>query len=312
MGVSSLHHMNPPACAKAFTKRTLILLGALAVSGALVSFAPGCAASVQPTLAPCPTSIIRPTYTLYPSYTPYPTSTPAALAARQGWQQARVLRVIDGDTVEVALSNGTYKLRYIGIDTPEIDSPCYSEAKQFNSYLVFSQGKVVYLEKDTSEVDAHDRLLRYIWLITPDKYVMVNAELVAMGYAKAKAYAPDTKYQPYLEQVEQQARQSGLTLCLPTATPTHTTTPTRTPLQSTTIPHASTATPAPAEGCPQGCTTPPLGCAVKGNISSSGEKIYHVPGQRYYEQTRIDPDKGERWFCTEEEASANGWRKSKQ
>ena len=62
--------------------------------------------------------------------------------------------------------------------------------------------------------------------------------------------------------------------------------------------------------CPQGCATPPPGCSIKGNISASGEKIYHMPGQKYYADTVISPDKGERWFCTEDEARANGWRKS--
>jgi len=65
-------------------------------------------------------------------------------------------------------------------------------------------------------------------------------------------------------------------------------------------------------GCPEGCLSPTPGCLIKGNISSSGEKIYHVPGQRYYQSTEIDPARGERWFCTEDEAVANGWRKSKQ
>ena len=52
-------------------------------------------------------------------------------------------------------------------------------------------------------------------------------------------------------------------------------------------------------------------CTIKGNISMSGERIYHVPGQRYYAATRINPAYGERWFCSEEEARAAGWRKSK-
>ncbi len=52
-------------------------------------------------------------------------------------------------------------------------------------------------------------------------------------------------------------------------------------------------------------------CKIKGNISvNSGERIYHVPGQHYYEDTRISPQYGERWFCTEEEARAAGWRKA--
>lgn len=52
-------------------------------------------------------------------------------------------------------------------------------------------------------------------------------------------------------------------------------------------------------------------CLIKGNISSSGERIYHVPGQRYYARTIIDLRRGERWFCTEAEAIAAGWRRSK-
>lgn len=52
-------------------------------------------------------------------------------------------------------------------------------------------------------------------------------------------------------------------------------------------------------------------CTIKGNISSKGEKIYHVPGQRHYEKTVITPSKGERWFCTEAEARSAGWRASK-
>lgn len=57
---------------------------------------------------------------------------------------------------------------------------------------------------------------------------------------------------------------------------------------------------------------PMTGCNIKGNISYyTGERIYHVPGQEYYFVTRIDPLKGERWFCSEHEAQAAGWRRSK-
>jgi len=53
-------------------------------------------------------------------------------------------------------------------------------------------------------------------------------------------------------------------------------------------------------------------CRIKGNVSiETGEHIYHVPGQKYYAQTRIDPRYGERWFCSEAEARAAGWRKSR-
>lgn len=54
-------------------------------------------------------------------------------------------------------------------------------------------------------------------------------------------------------------------------------------------------------------------CLIKGNISRyGGQRIYHVPGGFYYPQTRIDPSKGERWFCSEAEARAAGWRRSRR
>lgn len=52
-------------------------------------------------------------------------------------------------------------------------------------------------------------------------------------------------------------------------------------------------------------------CNIKGNISyNTGEKIYHVKGQKYYEKTKINENKGEKYFCSEEEAKEQGWRKS--
>ncbi|RVC63986.1 MAG: thermonuclease family protein [Mesorhizobium sp.] len=54
------------------------------------------------------------------------------------------------------------------------------------------------------------------------------------------------------------------------------------------------------------------GCNIKGNISADGERIYHVPGQKYYSVTVISQAKGERWFCSEAEAVAAGWRRAKR
>jgi endonuclease YncB( thermonuclease family) len=53
------------------------------------------------------------------------------------------------------------------------------------------------------------------------------------------------------------------------------------------------------------------GCTIKGNISRSG-RIYHMPGGAYYGRTKIVPSKGEKWFCSEAEARAAGWRRSKR
>ena len=56
----------------------------------------------------------------------------------------------------------------------------------------------------------------------------------------------------------------------------------------------------------------PGACLIKGNIGQRGVRIYHVPGGQYYARTRINPKKGERWFCSEVEARAAGWRKSRR
>ena len=60
-----------------------------------------------------------------------------------------------------------------------------------------------------------------------------------------------------------------------------------------------------------GAPTAIPGCVIKGNISvATSKKLYHLPGMRNYNATIIDPKKGERWFCTEAEAQANGWIKA--
>ena len=72
----------------------------------------------------------------------------------------------------------------------------------------------------------------------------------------------------------------------------------------------STSTPT---GCPQGCCpAPPAGCVIKGNVKYEGtDKIYHLPRCEDYATTTINCAYGELWFCTEDEARANGWRKAK-
>ena len=65
--------------------------------------------------------------------------------------------------------------------------------------------------------------------------------------------------------------------------------------------------------CPTGCETQPPGCFIKGNINlKTRERVYHVPGQKHYDDVTIEAGAGERWFCTEFEAEASGWRRSKR
>lgn len=77
-----------------------------------------------------------------------------------GGVTARVTRVIDGDTIDVEISGQTYRVRYVGVNTPERDEECYAEAVAANAALV--EGRTVRLEFDTSDTDRFDRLLRYV------------------------------------------------------------------------------------------------------------------------------------------------------
>ncbi len=116
---------------------------------------------------------------------------------------ATVTQVIDGDTIVIDTGQ---RVRYIGIDTPEvhpIPEACGAEAWQANRQLV--EGKSIRLERDISETDKYGRLLRYVYVDN----TLVNAELVKLGMAEAKAYPPDTRYQELLEQLEEEARQAG-------------------------------------------------------------------------------------------------------
>lgn len=118
---------------------------------------------------------------------------------------AQVAKVIDGDTIQ--LSDGR-KLRYIGIDTPETVDPrrsveCYGQqASEKNRELVL--GKEIIMEKDISDTDKFGRLLRYVYV----GEVMINQLLISEGFARAKSYPPDIKYQQQFQQAERLAREN--------------------------------------------------------------------------------------------------------
>lgn len=138
-------------------------------------------------------------------------STPAAPAAAatatptvDGEQTGRVTHVVDGDTIDVEIAGRVFRVRYIGMNTPERSQVCGSTATRANAALV--TGREVRLVKDVSETDRYGRLLRYVYVGD----LFVNAELVRQGYAEAKEYPPDTAQAQYLESLEQQARSQSL------------------------------------------------------------------------------------------------------
>jgi len=132
-----------------------------------------------------------------------------------------VTAVADRDTI--TLSNGE-RVRYIGIQAPEVGECYYAEAKARNAELV--RGQWVRLVKDVSETDRYGQLLRYVYVREGPDEVFVNAELVRGGYAFAYTYPPDVAYAELFVQLQQEAREVGRGLwsaCV-TATPTQTST----------------------------------------------------------------------------------------
>ncbi len=134
-------------------------------------------------------------------------------------ERARVVRVVDGDTIVVDRGLGDEKVRYIGIDTPESVKPntpvefMAREASAANASLV--EGREVLLELDVSETDRYDRLLRYVWLAdsgAPSGLVMVNLALVAQGFAQVFTYPPDVQWTDVLLAAQREAREQGLGL----------------------------------------------------------------------------------------------------
>jgi len=126
-------------------------------------------------------------------------------------EEAKVIRVVDGDTIEV---EGGRAVRYLGIDTPETVDPrrpvgCFGkEASMENKRLV--EGQTVILEKDISDIDKYGRILRYVYLRKDEeKLLFVNDYLVRNGYAQVVTYPPDVKHTERFLQAETEARENN-------------------------------------------------------------------------------------------------------
>lgn len=129
---------------------------------------------------------------------------PAPATVPPGAAAAQLIRVIDGDTIQVATGGVTETVRYIGIDTPERGQPGYQSATEANAALL-GQG-ALWLSKDRSERDRYGRLLRYIYNA---EGTMVNRALVAQGWAQPVEYPPDTANAAELQQAAVEAARAG-------------------------------------------------------------------------------------------------------
>jgi micrococcal nuclease len=128
-----------------------------------------------------------------------------------GRLEATVVRLVDGDTIHVQMGGRFEKVRYIGINTPELHHPRRGaepggrEALEANRRLV--GGRPVRLEPDVQQRDRYGRVLAYVWVTGPDgREVMVNAELVRLGYAQVMTIPPNVRHASAFRALQRQAR----------------------------------------------------------------------------------------------------------
>ena len=133
--------------------------------------------------------------------------------------EVTLVRVVDGDTIWVRVPDGSEeKVRYIGIDAPEIDHPdapgeyLGDESSIRNAHLL--ESGPLRLQLDVEERDPYGRILAYVWAGD----LFVNERLVLDGYARAHSYPPNLGRQPQLQEAQQKAQAAGLGIWAPTAT----------------------------------------------------------------------------------------------
>jgi len=127
--------------------------------------------------------------------------------------RGRVVWVVDGDTIHVRVGSRLEKVRYIGVNAPEVPHPGArgwreggARAREVNRRIV--AGRDMRLELDTVRRDRYGRLLAYAWIERKRKRVMVNAEMVRRGYTQVMTIPPNVKYQHWFLKLQREAREA--------------------------------------------------------------------------------------------------------
>lgn len=257
-------------------------------------------------------------------------------STNSGFEEAKVVKVVDGDTIEVSLRGKNYKIRMVGVDTPETvhpKKPVQFYGKEASNYTKSQlTNKTVFLQKDVTDNDKYGRLLRYVWLSKPSSNnpskqevisKMYNAQLVKNGYAHVYTYPPDVRYIPVFRELEENARKNNIGLWnedlakkfVPNSVSVPKNHKKNIKPSSKNIPKNTTKVVKINKPSPNNATKNTNSSSkvainnisnlkIKGNRES---KIYHLPGGASY--NRIS-EKNTVYFNSEKEAKAAGYRKA--
>jgi micrococcal nuclease len=213
-----------------------------------------------------------------------------------------ILDVVDGDTFRVRIGDRLESVRYLGVDAPEssdVGSGRFIQAKARQANEALVGGKVVRLEFDVQQRDQYGRLLAYVWVGN----LMVNAELVRRGYARAMAVPPNVRYQELFGQLQREARDQKRGLWADPVLPTITFGREGAPRDQAAAEESRPGQP------PETAMDCPATHPIKGKFTPYADErcIYHMPGGGFYSRTRP-----ERCYATEDEATRDGCRRSKR
>ncbi len=208
--------------------------------------------------------------------------------------EGRVVTVYDGDSFILLVGSEQIGVRMAEIDTPELGQEWHDQAgAALREKILRQRVRVEIVDKDR-----YDRLVARVWLGERD----INREMIAEGHAWA--YRQFLRDESLLElEATARAQLLGLWSGMDPLQPWQWRRQRRIDGEERRIDEEERRIDEEEQGSEN--------CLIKGNIARSGERIYHAPGQEYYEPTRISESKGERWFCSESEARAAGWRKAR-
>ena len=215
----------------------------------------------------------------------------------------QVLKVVDGDTIHISYNGKDEKVRFVGLDTPETKDPrkpiqCFGrEATAKMTELAENKKVRLEFDKTQGERDKYGRLLAFVY---NEDNKNLAYEMIRQGYGNEYTYNSNPyKYQSEFKEAAHKAREENKGLWAKNTCAGDATKPADIPAPKPQPAPAYNPAPVPQPQQSQGA------CVIKGNVGRNG-KIYHIPGQKYYDKTNP-----EAIFCSEVEAQSAGFRRSR-